>query len=142
MNNTEPVYPKKKRVLVFWKSHICSARLGLPSWKKNMSLFCAALSLTLCVWRMCGEPRLAFCWPFKFKIQSAARARPHRGDGTNFLSLCAWRYLFLFSAFTSCCRYSCKHGFIPPSFFSSSPKAAIEGNDAVCYRDSSRGKPG
>lgn len=24
---------------------------------------------------------------------------------------------FLFSAFTSCCCYSCKHGFIPPSFF-------------------------
>lgn len=30
MNNTEPVY--QKRVLAFRKSHICSARLGLPSW--------------------------------------------------------------------------------------------------------------
>lgn len=58
-----------------------------------MPLFCAALLLTLCVWRMCGEPRLAFCWPFKFKIQSTARARPHRGDGANSSSLYTWHYL-------------------------------------------------
>lgn len=90
-----------KRGLASRRSHICFARLGLPSWtlgKKNTSLFCAALPLTSCFWRMCGKPRLAFCCPFKFKIQSAGlqqELRPHRGAGTNSSSWHTWRYPFL-----------------------------------------------
>lgn len=79
-----------KKGIAEGKRCICSARLGLLGRtyrKKNMSLLCAALLLTLCVWRMCSELRLAFCWPFKFEIQSAVRARAHRGDGANFSSL-------------------------------------------------------
>lgn len=54
MNNTQPVY-QKKRVLAFRKSHICSARLGLPSWKKKHVAFlrCSIADL-MCledVWR-------------------------------------------------------------------------------------------
>lgn len=88
-NNFEPQYNKMNIIqsvyqggLVLRRSHICFARLErqeLPSWtwgkkkeKKNLLLFCAALLLTLCVWRMFGEPRLAFCWPFMFKIQSVS----------------------------------------------------------------------
>lgn len=94
-----------KRGLASRRSHICFARLGLPSWtlgKKNTSLFCAALPLTSCFWRMCGKPRLAFCCPFKFKIQSAGlqqELRPHRGAGTNSSSWHTWRYPFLLFCF-------------------------------------------
>lgn len=86
------------------RRHICSERLDLPSWtRKNMLLFCKAFLLTLCVWEICGEPRLALCWPFKFKIQlvSPQRARgPHRGAGANSSSWHTWRCLFLL--FLSC----------------------------------------
>lgn len=110
-------------------------------------LLCAALLLTLCVWRICGEPRLAFCWPFKFKIQSVSprqELRPHRGASANSSSWYTWHYFFLLHlaclpqllsllltlppTTTSCL-------FVPPL------KPAIQGNDAVCSRDGSQELP-
>lgn len=106
-------------------SHICSARLRLPSWTFRFSH--AALPLTLCVWRMCGEPRLAFCWPFKFKIQSVGpqhELRPHRGACANSSSWHTWRYPFLL--FCSCLLLLLLLLLTPPSLFVPPPKPAIQ----------------
>lgn len=97
---------------------------------------------------MCGKPRLAFCCPFKFKIQSAGlqqELRPHRGAGTNSSSWHTWRYPFLL--FRS--RLLLPLPLLPltpdfpppPSPFVHPPKPAVQGSDAVCYRRTSQEMP-
>ncbi len=149
MNIIQPVYQKglsvKKESHLLCKAGAAKLDLGKKTTKKkkHTSLFCAALPLTLCVWRMCGEPRLAFCWPFKFKIQSLGpqrELRPRRGAGANSSSWHTWRYPFLLV----CSRLLLLlllTPLFPPSRFVPSPKPAIQGSDAVCSRHGSQEMP-
>lgn len=111
-----------KRGLASRRSHICFARLGLPSWtlgKKNTSLFCAALPLTSCFWRMCGKPRLAFC------------ALAHMALSLSSLLLSS----------PAAAASPANPRFSPPSPFVHPPKPAVQGSDAVGYRHASQEVP-
>lgn len=93
-----------------WKIRICCAMIGAVKLVEiNMLLFSAALLLTLCVWSMCGKPRLALCWPFKLKIQSAAGAQAPQGRGRTHFCTNGAIPLVSFALTSWCCHYFFSH---------------------------------
>ena len=69
MNITQPV--SSERLSIKMESHLlCKAGTAKMYLKKHVAfLFCSPVDL---VCRGGGEPRLVFCCPFKFKIQSVS----------------------------------------------------------------------